>query len=293
MQLEFHQLNLRYQGLRVAEPGRLARLTASVALEGQREPVLVVADGSGQWLLIDGYLRVKALQDIGRDVVEAVAIEVGEIDALVLTWRLETSRRRTALEDGWLLRELVDTHALTQAELSARMRRSKSWISERLALVRALPDPVQDAVRRGQLPAHAAMKVLVPWARRSTEHCERLVAALGGARLTDRQIQKLYTAWRGADDETRQRIVDHPLLWLKAEQAAASDAPPVASELLELAHELDGISGLCRKIRSRLRTGVFTRGNASDRETASRSWKESKLAFEALTKAIGPEVADA
>jgi len=293
MQLEFHQLNLRYQGLRVAEPGRLARLTASVALEGQREPVLVVADGSGQWLLIDGYLRVKALQDIGRDVVEAVAIEVGEIDALVLTWRGSRPPAVAALEDGWLLRELVDTHALTQAELSARMRRSKSWISERLALVRALPDAVQDAVRRGQLPAHAAMKVLVPWARRSVEHCERLVAALGGAPLTDRQIQKLYTAWRGADNQTRQRIVDHPLLWLKAESAAASNEPPVASELLELAHELDGISGLCRKIRRRLRTGVFTRGNSSDRETASRSWQESKLAFEALTKAIRPEVADA
>jgi len=293
MQLEFHQLNLRYQGLRVAEPGRLARLTASVALEGQREPVLVVADGCDQWLLIDGYLRVTALQDIGRDVVEAISIEVGEIDALVLTWRLETSRRRTALEDGWLLRELVDTHALTQAELSARMRRSKSWISERLALVRALPDAVQDAVRRGQLPAHAAMKVLVPWARRCSEHCERLVAALDGAPLSDRQIQKLYVAWRGADDETRQRIVDHPLLWLKAERAAAGDEPPMASELLELAHELDAISGLSRKIRKRLRTGVFTRGNSSGRETVSRSWKESKLAFEGLTKAIGPEVADA
>jgi len=43
MQVEFHQLSLRYEALRIAEPARQARMTASIAEAGQHTPVLMVA----------------------------------------------------------------------------------------------------------------------------------------------------------------------------------------------------------------------------------------------------------
>ena len=46
-----------------------------------------------------------------------------------------------------------------------RFDKSESWVSRRLALVSELPEPVQELVRSGGLPAHAAMKHLVPLAR--------------------------------------------------------------------------------------------------------------------------------
>ncbi|MBI5442755.1 MAG: DUF3596 domain-containing protein [Deltaproteobacteria bacterium] len=41
MQVELHQLVLRYQALRIADPARQARMTASIAEAGQQSPVLV------------------------------------------------------------------------------------------------------------------------------------------------------------------------------------------------------------------------------------------------------------
>jgi ParB family chromosome partitioning protein len=72
MELEFHQLRMRYSGLRILLPGYEARLTASLASEGQLHPVLVVEERveSGAppgYVLIDGYRRVRALQRLGRD----------------------------------------------------------------------------------------------------------------------------------------------------------------------------------------------------------------------------------
>jgi len=96
MQLERHQIDLRYGDLRVIRPGRLGRLTASLAREGQREPVVVVPDGD-RYVLIDGYQRVAALGDLGADLVEAVVLEVSEADGLVLAWRLETGGRRPVM----------------------------------------------------------------------------------------------------------------------------------------------------------------------------------------------------
>jgi hypothetical protein len=111
MELEFHQLSMRYSGLRITLGGYEARLTASLAAEGQLHPVLVVpgsAEEAGGYVLIDGYRRVKGLQVLGRDTVEAVELPLEESGALLFRYCQESVHRRTALEDGWFLRELID-----------------------------------------------------------------------------------------------------------------------------------------------------------------------------------------
>ena len=42
MELEFHQMAMKYESLRISMPGFQARLMASLAAEGQLQPVLVV-----------------------------------------------------------------------------------------------------------------------------------------------------------------------------------------------------------------------------------------------------------
>jgi hypothetical protein len=42
MQLEFHQLNLQWEHLRVREPHRQRHLLASLAESGQQTPIVVV-----------------------------------------------------------------------------------------------------------------------------------------------------------------------------------------------------------------------------------------------------------
>ena len=174
------------------DPGRVGRLAASIAEEGQRSPVLVVGD-----VLIDGYHRVQALDELGRDLVSGVSLALSEADALVLAWRFETGRRKTAIEEGWRLAEPLEAHGRTQAALAKELHRTRGWVSERLALVRVLPESVQVAVREGRVPANAAMKSLVPTARLDREGCERMVTALDEP-VSVRQVERLHGAWRGS-----------------------------------------------------------------------------------------------
>ena len=66
MQLEFHQLDRRWEHLRVRHPARQRRLLASLAASGQQTPIVVVAvaDAADRYLVIDGYKRVAALQQL-------------------------------------------------------------------------------------------------------------------------------------------------------------------------------------------------------------------------------------
>ena len=60
MDIELHQLDLRYEGLRRRDGRRERALLASVSAIGQQAPVVVVHDG-GKYVLVDGYKRVRAL----------------------------------------------------------------------------------------------------------------------------------------------------------------------------------------------------------------------------------------
>src|SRR6266540_2072607 len=106
MKLEFHQLDRRYEHLRARNPDRQRRLMTSLAASGQQTPIVVIAEGPDRYLVIDGYKRVAALEQLGRDTVEAVVWEMSEADALVLDRSMRFSEQETALEQGWLLQEL-------------------------------------------------------------------------------------------------------------------------------------------------------------------------------------------
>ena len=105
MQLEFHQLERRWEHLRVRHPSRQRRLLASLADSGQQTPIVVVA-AEGQadrYVVIDGYKRLVALEQLGRDTVAAVVWPMSEAAAVVLDRSLRLSEHETALEVGWLL----------------------------------------------------------------------------------------------------------------------------------------------------------------------------------------------
>ena len=285
MQVELNELELRYAGLRVRDAARAARMRASLAADGQQSAVTVIAveaDATRRFVLIDGYLRVSALRTIGRDVVDAVSVELRESDALIMAHRLDEVGRRAALEDGWLLDELMVHHGLKQEDLSKRLSRSRSWVSRRLSLVLVLPEVVQHAVRDGRLPAQAAMKYLVPLSRDKRAACERIVTNLGRESVTEREVQRLYTSWRRAHAELRARIEQHPRLFLRAEEATRDDEK---SDTELLVSDLNAISGLCFRALRRLVDGVVDRS----RRRLRTAFQEAQRAFTTLTELMTEE----
>ena len=240
MRLEFHQLELPFEHLRARNPERQRRLLTSLADSGQQTPIVVVAaaaDRSGRYLVIDGYKRLAALRQLGKDTVEAVVWPMSEAEALVLDRSLRLAEHETALEQGWLLAELERRFQYDLEELARRFDRSVSWVSRRLALVELLPEATQRQVREGKLAANLAMKYLVPAARASLEDCERMAAAFIKLRCGTREAGQLYAAWRDGSSAIRKRILDNPELFLKT--ARRVESKPTLNEAAELLRDLE------------------------------------------------------
>jgi ParB/RepB/Spo0J family partition protein len=251
MQLEFHQLDRRWEHLRVRHPGRQRRLLASLAQSGQQTPIVVVA-AEGQadrYVVIDGYKRIAALEQLGRDTVEAVAWPMSEAAAVLLDRSLRLSEHETALEVGWLLAELEQRFGYSLDELARRFDRSVSWVSRRLALVEILPEAIQQQVRAGKVLAQVAMKFLVPVARQSLEDCQRMAAIFANHHCDTRQAGQLYAAWRQGSPAIRQRILDQPELFFKTQRLEVKPSTTVGAELLR---DLEMVAAIVNRTHRRL-----------------------------------------
>ncbi len=103
MNVELHQLDLRYEKLRTRKPEAERKLVGSLAEIGQQVPVVVVhGEGPERFVLVDGDKRVRALRRLGQDLVGATCWDLSEAEALVLDRLMRTGEGATALEQGWL-----------------------------------------------------------------------------------------------------------------------------------------------------------------------------------------------
>lgn len=295
MDLELHQLDLRYEGLRRRSASREARLLASLAQRGQQAPVVVVVGegGGDRFVLLDGYKRIRALRQLKADTVQATRWELAEADALLLERLMRCEASDGPLEQAWLLRELHVRFGLSHEELARRFDKSQSWVSRRLGLVEDLPEEIQEQVRRGVLVAHAAMKFLVPMARANRAEASRLAAALSEQKPSSRQVGALYGAWLTGSSKTRELLLGDPGLFLRAlEESRRAGAVPL-SPFQQLLADFGTLGGLCRRSSTRLRQGVARGLCAPEREEVHRCLCQAKADAELLFRLGNKELFDA
>ena len=289
MRLEFHQLDRRWEHLRVRHPARQRQLLASLAEVGQQTPIVVVAvEGQpDRYLVIDGYKRLAALQQLGRDTVEAVVWPLREAEALMLDRSLRFSTHETALEEGWLLAELEQRYGYGQEELARRFDRSLSWVSRRLALVDLLPEALQQQVREGKLSAHVAMKFLVPVARASLEDCERMAAVFAQHHCATRQAGQLYAAWRDGSPLIRQRLLDQPELFFKTQRPAEPTASATGAAGLQ--RDLEMAAAILNRAQRRLAGAGAVEMDSPQRQAARAQIEHLRQQLKRLAERIPKE----
>ena len=287
MQLEFHQLELRWEHLRVRHPARQRRLLASLAESGQQAPIVVVAaeDPAGRYIVIDGYKRIAALKQLGRDTVEAVEWPMGEAGAVLLDRSLRFSAHETTLEVGWLLEELEQRFGYSLEELARLFDRSVRWVSRRLALVELLPEAIQQQVREGQIAAQVAMKVLVPVARQSLKDCQRMAAILAEYHCDTRAAGQLYAAWRGGSATMRQRILSDPALFFKTQRQEKLPAGPAA----ELMRDLEMVRAMVNRAHRRLAVGAAEELDPQQRAAARQQIERIAKQLHGIQEKLLPE----
>ena len=135
-------------------------LAESIRLHGLLSPLLVKDEGGGQYLLVAGERRLRALLSLGRQWAEAIVLTGSDAD-LSLIALVENLQREDLhyLDVAAACRRILDTQPLTQEQLALGLSCSPSALANRLRLLK-LPPRVQAAVREAGLSERHARALL-------------------------------------------------------------------------------------------------------------------------------------
>ena len=263
-EIELSQLDLRYEGHRLRQPGREDRLLASMAREGIREPLAGVVVGA-VCVLLDGFKRYRCAHQLHVERVPFVALGVDEASAILELLGQARRSRLSVLEEARFLDELK-ARGLSLAEMAEALGRSKAWVSLRLGLLQSMSPVVRQHVFGGGLPVYSWIYTIAPFRRLNgvtVQQVDEFVGAVSGQGLSVRQIEQLAHGYFRGPESFRQELRSGHLTLLLQQMAAVPVDPDGCSEFERI---LVGDLELLQKHAQRVA------GKSQDRRLQSRAF---------------------
>jgi len=213
--VELSSLDLRYEGHRLRDDAREARLLASIAERGIEEPLQGV-DRSVARFLLDGFKRCRSAKKLGIDCVPYVSLGEEEATGILNLMRASTGKGLNILEQARFVVDLVSIHGMSMAEVAQTLSRSKGWVSMRWRLLDEMSPIIREILFRGAFPVYSYMYTLRPFMRMNTprrQEIERFVQVVAGQRLSVRDIELLAQGYFRGPASLREAIEGDKLRW--------------------------------------------------------------------------------
>jgi len=213
--IERSSLDLRYEGHRLRDNAREARLLASIAERGIEEPLEGV-DALDARFLLNGFKRFRSATKLGLDCVPYVSLGQEEATGIISLMRVSTDNALGILEQARFLVDLLTIHGMSVEEVAQTLSRSKGWVSMRRSLLEEMSPAIQKILFCGSLPVYSYMYTLRPFMRMnsgSQDQIEQFVKAVAGKRLSVRDIELLANAYFRGPASLREAIDAGKLGW--------------------------------------------------------------------------------
>ncbi len=284
-EIEIGRLNLHYAHTRIERPKESLALAASIERLGQIIPVIV----TNTFILLDGYLRVKAIKHLGRDMVMAEIWDCTEEEALVEVLARSHGRKWDVLEEAAVLKELHDRCHLSQERIASMVGRTQGWVSSRLALYSALSEDMRELIRTGAVSTWAATRVIAPIARAIPEHGKALSERLSTVSLSTREMVQFFQHYQKAARRQRDAMVRDPALFVKSLHARQEGRD--ARALKEgpegtWCKDLNVVTHILARLFKRVPTLFYEGQSNLDRRILLTAFEESERHFIELAKEI-------
>jgi hypothetical protein len=213
--VELSSLDLRYEGHRLRDDAREARLLASIAQRGIEEPLCGVDTPAGRFLL-DGFKRQRSARKLSIDGVPYVSLGEEEAMGILSLMRVSSDKGLSILEQARFVADLLTIHGMSLAEVAQTLHRSKGWVSMRRGLLEGMSPAIEEILFRGAFPVYSYMYTLRPFMRMNEVgqgQIERFVQAVAGQRLSVRDIELLAPAYFHGPAPLREAIRAGKLAW--------------------------------------------------------------------------------
>lgn len=136
----------RFQPRTVFDDDRIEELSRTIHTHGIIQPIVVREFESGQFEIIAGERRWRAMKKLGWDEVPAIVKNLNDTETASVALIENLQREELSpIEEAVAYGKLLELHNLTQEALAQRLGKGQSTVANKLRLLK-LPQPVQDAL---------------------------------------------------------------------------------------------------------------------------------------------------
>mgnify|MGYP006352698039 FL=1 len=176
------------QPRQVFKDEELEELTKSISEYGVLQPLIVKRAEGKRFILIAGERRLRAAVLAGLKTVPAVVKEIQDREAALIALVENVQRENLSfLEEARAYKKLMEDFGLTQGEISKRVSKQQSTISNKIRIL-SLPDDIQNAIMKNGLTERHARALLKLSNQEDRKKIVERVAANG---LNVKQTEKL------------------------------------------------------------------------------------------------------
>ena len=189
------------------DQAHLEELAASIRTNGLFEPVLARSLGdTNAYEILSGHCRVRAVRRLRRQTILCQVLSCDDHTAkLIFCSARMLTRSLSAIEEAFILQDLVPGDAMSMTAAGQLFGRGKWWVSRRLKLISALEPAVQSEVGRGTLPPRLAQEL----ARLPQGNADqsRMLSLIRQHHLSKDELACLVDHWLRADGVERERLI--------------------------------------------------------------------------------------
>ena len=183
------------QPRKVFDETALAELADSIATHGLIQPVVVREDSRGFYSIVAGERRWRASKLAGLSEIPVVILDIDDSKAAELAL-VENLQREdlNPIEEAMAYEALATEYSLTQEEISQRIGRSRSAITNSLRLL-GLPEDVKDLVADNEISAgHARTLLGLKDKEKYNEAIHLIITKELSVRDTEKLVKKMNNA---------------------------------------------------------------------------------------------------
>jgi len=202
-EIRIEKFDLSLAGMRIIVPDYVARVQDSLWLHGQLQPV-VAREHDGSYQVIDGFKRVYSAIELMIKTLQCYILDVDEKQAKILLLSCHGANDKMEVwEEAMILKDLLESHDMSQRQLSKLTGHSPSWVSRRLSLISKIDEEVSSLIRMGSITSRHA-RALIRLPRGNQIDIAQIMIRLG---LSTRMSERLIDTYLEAEDTDQQQDI--------------------------------------------------------------------------------------
>jgi len=274
VEIELHQISRKYESYRLKNEYAERMLLSSIAEKGVMEPLICTARSIDQYILLDGYKRLRCLFRLNIHIVPVYSLGSNEQDGIIELIRVSNSKSLQTLEQSGFVDELHKRFGMTVSGIAERLDVSPAWVSLRLGLIGEMSETVRMNIFSGKFPVRSYMYTLKPFTRvkGAEKHMvDRFVSQVSGKHLSSRDMDRLIYGYFRGGEKLKKQIEEGNLDWtlkiLKEKTASLSQEIDLSADERRIISDLEILQKYIRKVIQHfgdsIPSGTAFRKNAS------------------------------